>query len=95
MPDDNRPRNILEEIVWHKAREIEAWRDKTPLAALQASAAARARGAPAEGRRAGAAAAVAAEAEAEHGHGLGNTPCPLQPRSGRAPLTGPPSLAPL
>lgn len=38
MPDDNQPRNILEEIVWYKAKEIESWRDKVPLAALQALA---------------------------------------------------------
>ncbi len=38
MPDDNTPRNILEEIVWFKAREIEAWREKTPLVMLQVAA---------------------------------------------------------
>lgn len=38
MPDDNQPRNILEEIVWYKAKEIDAWRDKVPLAALQVGA---------------------------------------------------------
>jgi indole-3-glycerol phosphate synthase len=38
MPDDARPRNILEEIVWYKAKEIEVWRDKTPLVMLQALA---------------------------------------------------------
>jgi len=35
MPDDNQPRNILEEIVWYKAKEIESWRDRVPLAMLQ------------------------------------------------------------
>ncbi|KAI8463114.1 MAG: indole-3-glycerol phosphate synthase-domain-containing protein [Monoraphidium minutum] len=38
MPDDNQPANILEEIVWYKAKEINVWRDKVPLAALQALA---------------------------------------------------------
>lgn len=33
MEDDrnNQPRNILEEIVWHKASEIARWREKVPL----------------------------------------------------------------
>ena len=30
----NKPNNILEEIVWYKAVEIERWRAKTPLAML-------------------------------------------------------------
>jgi hypothetical protein len=35
--DDAKPRNILEEIVWYKAREIEAWKERTPLPALMVS----------------------------------------------------------
>jgi hypothetical protein len=35
MPEINQPINILEEIVWYKAKEIESWRDKQPLAMLQ------------------------------------------------------------
>lgn len=35
LPDINQPANILEEIVWYKAKEIEAFRDKQPLAMLQ------------------------------------------------------------
>lgn len=37
MDEENQPRNILEEIVWYKAKEIEVWRDKLPLAALSVS----------------------------------------------------------
>jgi indole-3-glycerol phosphate synthase len=33
-PDDQ-PLNILEEIVWHKEKEVDQWRDKTPLVELQ------------------------------------------------------------
>ncbi|KAI3431529.1 hypothetical protein D9Q98_004579 [Chlorella vulgaris] len=29
--EENQPRNILEEIVWHKAAEIDRWRDRQPL----------------------------------------------------------------
>jgi len=36
--DDNKPRNILEEIVWYKAVEIENMRQKLPLAMLLAQA---------------------------------------------------------
>ena len=35
--DDAKPRNILEEIVWYKAREIEAWKERTPLPSLMVS----------------------------------------------------------
>jgi hypothetical protein len=35
LPDVNQPANILEEIVWYKAKEIEAFRDKQPLPMLQ------------------------------------------------------------
>ena len=35
VPEDNTPRNILEEIVWHKAAEIARWREKTPLLRLK------------------------------------------------------------
>jgi hypothetical protein len=38
IPDDNKPRNILEEIVWYKAKEIDSWRDKVPLAMLKVRA---------------------------------------------------------
>jgi len=38
-PEDNSPRNILEEIVWHKAVEIEKWRDAQDLATLTRAAA--------------------------------------------------------
>lgn len=34
--DDNKPANILEEIVWYKARELDAMRAKLPLPALRA-----------------------------------------------------------
>ena len=40
MGDDNQPRNILEEIVWHKAVEIEQFRAAEPLARLRQYAAA-------------------------------------------------------
>lgn len=36
--EDNQPRNILEEIVWHKASEIFRWREKVPLAQLMLQA---------------------------------------------------------
>jgi len=36
--DDAKPRNILEEIVWYKAREIEAWKERTPLPSLMGMA---------------------------------------------------------
>jgi indole-3-glycerol phosphate synthase len=32
---DREPQNILEEIVWHKEREVARWRDKVPLSLLQ------------------------------------------------------------
>ncbi|PSC67663.1 indole-3-glycerol phosphate chloroplastic-like [Micractinium conductrix] len=32
MAEDNQPRNILEEIVWHKAIEVDRWRERVPLA---------------------------------------------------------------
>ena len=35
---DNTPRNILEEIVWFKAQEIEKWRLVTPAAQIAAQA---------------------------------------------------------
>jgi hypothetical protein len=35
LPDINQPINILEEIVWYKAKEIEAFRQKQPLPMLQ------------------------------------------------------------
>lgn len=35
---DNAPRNILEEIVWFKAQEIEKWRLVTPAAQIAAQA---------------------------------------------------------
>jgi indole-3-glycerol phosphate synthase len=35
MPNVNQPVNILEEIVWYKAKEIEAFREKQPLPLLQ------------------------------------------------------------
>lgn len=31
LDETNKPNNILEEIVWYKAVEIERWRQKTPL----------------------------------------------------------------
>lgn len=31
MAEDNQPRNILEEIVWHKAIEVDRWRYATML----------------------------------------------------------------
>ncbi|KAL6762005.1 indole-3-glycerol phosphate synthase-domain-containing protein [Haematococcus lacustris] len=34
LSEENKPRNILEEIVWYKAKEIEAMRSKLSLAAL-------------------------------------------------------------
>jgi indole-3-glycerol phosphate synthase len=36
--DDNQPRNILEEIVWHKASEIARWRAKVALPQLMQQA---------------------------------------------------------
>ncbi|WIA32059.1 hypothetical protein OEZ86_002911 [Tetradesmus obliquus] len=38
LPDINQPINILEEIVWYKAKEIESFREKQPLPMLQALA---------------------------------------------------------
>jgi Indole-3-glycerol phosphate synthase len=38
VDEDNTPRNILEEIVWHKATEIERWRAKMPLGTLRGAA---------------------------------------------------------
>ncbi|KAG2427247.1 hypothetical protein HXX76_012443 [Chlamydomonas incerta] len=38
LPDENKPQNILEEIVWWKAREVEVMREKQPLALLHAIA---------------------------------------------------------
>lgn len=35
---ENQPRNILEEIVWHKAVEIGRWREKVSLGALVSAA---------------------------------------------------------
>ena len=32
--DEAKPRNILEEIVWYKAKEIEVWKDRVPLQML-------------------------------------------------------------
>jgi indole-3-glycerol phosphate synthase len=32
---DAKPQNILEEIVWQKEREVDQWREKTPLLELQ------------------------------------------------------------
>lgn len=40
LPDINQPVNILEEIVWYKAKEIEVFREKQPLPMLQVSLAA-------------------------------------------------------
>jgi hypothetical protein len=34
LPEFNQPANILEEIVWYKAKEIEVFRDKQPLPTL-------------------------------------------------------------
>lgn len=34
LPEDNVPQNILEEIVWWKAKEVEYMRDRVPLAQL-------------------------------------------------------------
>jgi len=36
LPNDNKPQNILEEIVWYKAKEVEVMRDRVPLPMLQA-----------------------------------------------------------
>lgn len=36
--EDNAPRNILEEIVWHKNVEVARWRNKTPLPQLMMQA---------------------------------------------------------
>ncbi|GFR43852.1 hypothetical protein Agub_g4978, partial [Astrephomene gubernaculifera] len=38
LPDENKPQNILEEIVWWKAREVEVMREKQPLALMKALA---------------------------------------------------------
>jgi indole-3-glycerol phosphate synthase len=32
---DAEPQNILEEIVWHKEKEVDRWREKTPLLELR------------------------------------------------------------
>ncbi len=32
---EDQPQSILEEIVWHKEKEVDQWRDKTPLVDLQ------------------------------------------------------------
>jgi indole-3-glycerol phosphate synthase len=37
---DNQPQHILEEIVWHKEREVARWREKTPLNLLREQVAA-------------------------------------------------------
>jgi indole-3-glycerol phosphate synthase len=37
---DNKPHNILEEIVWQKEREVARWREKTPLNLLREQVAA-------------------------------------------------------
>lgn len=37
LPEDNKPINILEEIVWWKAKEVENMRTKLPLAALNSA----------------------------------------------------------
>lgn len=34
LDEDNEPRNILEEIVWHKAVEIDEMRSRMPLTRL-------------------------------------------------------------
>jgi indole-3-glycerol phosphate synthase len=36
--DDEQPRHILEKIVWQKEKEVDAWREKTPLIELQKQA---------------------------------------------------------
>ena len=36
--EDNKPRNILEEIVWHKAAEMDRWRNSVPLPLLMSKA---------------------------------------------------------
>lgn len=36
--DSSKPRNILEEIVWHKAVEVARWKERTPLEALRRAA---------------------------------------------------------
>ncbi|PRW39057.1 indole-3-glycerol phosphate synthase [Chlorella sorokiniana] len=38
IAEENKPRNILEEIVWYKAVEIGRWREKVPLATLMGAA---------------------------------------------------------
>jgi indole-3-glycerol phosphate synthase len=35
LDEDNKPRNILEEIVWHKAVEVESWRELMPAGQLR------------------------------------------------------------
>jgi hypothetical protein len=32
--EEAKPRNILEEIVWYKAKEIDVWKDRVPLQML-------------------------------------------------------------
>jgi indole-3-glycerol phosphate synthase len=36
--DDEQPRHILEKIVWQKEKEVDSWREKTPLIELQKQA---------------------------------------------------------
>ncbi|KAF5837594.1 indole-3-glycerol phosphate synthase-domain-containing protein [Dunaliella salina] len=43
MPDENKPQNILEEIVWWKTAEVDQMRERVPLVMLQSAA----KGAPA------------------------------------------------
>ena len=38
VSDDNKPQNILEEIVWYKAEEVRKWRDKMPVMTLRSLA---------------------------------------------------------
>jgi indole-3-glycerol phosphate synthase len=35
VDEDNKPRNILEEIVWYKAVEVEKWRERMPAVQLR------------------------------------------------------------
>lgn len=39
VPEDNKPQNILEEIVWHKAVEVEGFKARQPLPLLMKAAA--------------------------------------------------------
>lgn len=36
--EEAKPRNILEEIVWYKGKEIDVWKDKVPLQLLMVGA---------------------------------------------------------